>query len=158
MTGWLLHGIVLITTIIVMEPVVAFVHRYIMHGFGWRWHQSHHLPHYGHLEHNDWYAVIFTGLTLALFLLSGGPDFILWWIALGITIYGLLYTIVHDGLVHQRWPFRAGVTNKYLQRLVAAHHLHHIIKDKNGSVSYGFLYAKPLPQLRRHLRERRRHD
>ena len=67
-------------------------------------------------------------------------------------VYGLLYFIVHDGLVHQRWPFRHVPRSGYLKRLVQAHRLHHAVEGRDGAVSFGFLYAPPVGRLREQLR------
>ena len=45
----------------------------------------------------------------------------LWYVGLGTTMYGVLYFIAHDGLVHQRWPFRIVPKGGYMQRLYQAH-------------------------------------
>jgi beta-carotene 3-hydroxylase len=63
------------------------------------------------------------------------------------------YFTMHEVLVHKRLPPpftpRAG---SYLAHLVAAHHLHHAVHTREGAVSFGFLYAPPLPKLRAQLR------
>jgi beta-carotene 3-hydroxylase len=69
-----------------------------------------------------------------------------------MTIYGFLYFFVHDGLVHKRWPFRVAPKGAYLIRLVQAHRMHHAVQTKEGCVSFGFLYAPPLKQLKEELR------
>ena len=69
-----------------------------------------------------------------------------------MTIYGCLCFVVHDGLVHQRWPFRHVPKNPYLKRLVQAHRLHHAVEGREGAVSFGFLYAPPVRSLREKLR------
>jgi beta-carotene 3-hydroxylase len=69
-----------------------------------------------------------------------------------MTVYGVLYFLLHDGLVHHRWPFRIKPRHAYLQRLVQAHHLHHAVRSRQGAVSFGFLYAPPIRRLRRQLR------
>ncbi len=138
-----------------MEAFVTLFHKYVMHGFGWGWHRSHHQPHPDkHFEMNDWYAVIFGGLTIVLFMI-GGTDRWIWWAALGVTLYGLLYGLVHDVLVHKRLPITWQPKHPYLQRLINAHHMHHIFKDRAGGVSFGFLYAPPLEVLRRQLHKQR---
>ena len=63
------------------------------------------------------------------------------WIGLGILCYGVIYTLVHDGLVHQRW-FRYVPRKGYLKRLVQAHNLHHATVGKEGGVSFGFVWAR----------------
>ena len=37
-----------------------------------------------------------------------------------MTTYGFLYFFVHDGLVHNRWPWRMMPRGAYLRRLVQA--------------------------------------
>lgn len=150
-----LHLLLTVGTIVLMEAAVTLFHRYVMHGFGWRWHKSHHHPERNAVwETNDWYAVVFSAATVFLFVI-GGSHAPVWWIALGITVYGLLYGIVHDVLVHRRIPVRWQPKNAYLRHLISAHRLHHAVRSRDGAVSFGFLYAPPLEALRGSLRERR---
>jgi beta-carotene 3-hydroxylase len=145
--------LVVVATVLVMEGVAWFAHRYIMHGWGWRWHRSHHEPTVGWFELNDLYAVVFAALAVALFAVASPLWPPLLWIAIGMSIYGLLYGLVHDGLVHQRWPFRHRPRNAYLRRLVQAHRLHHAVDGRDDCVSFGFLYAAPVRDLRTRLRD-----
>ena len=62
--------------------------------------------------------------------------------------------MVHDGLVHQRWPFRYIPRKGYLKRLYMAHRMHHAVRGREGCVSFGFLYAPPLHKLQAALRQR----
>ena len=144
---------ILIATVVGMELAAAGIHKYVMHGVGWSWHRSHHEPHDGLLETNDLYAVIFAALAVVLIAISPAEGR-LWWIGIGMTTYGCLYFVVHDGLVHQRWPFRYVPKNPYLKRLVQAHRLHHAVEDREGCVSFGFLYAPPVRRLKRDLQAR----
>ncbi|WP_460451560.1 sterol desaturase family protein [Alsobacter sp. SYSU BS001988] len=144
-----------IGAVLAMEGVATLVHRYVMHGIGWGWHRSHHEPHDDLLERNDLYAVCFALLSAPLFIL-GADRPVLWWIGVGVALYGLLYFIVHDGLVHRRWPFRWVPRRGYLKHLVQAHRLHHAVRGRDGAVSFGFLYAAPLDRLVRQLRARSR--
>ncbi len=147
----LVNGAILIGTVLLMEVVAWAVHKYIMHGPGWGWHRSHHVEHEGTLEKNDLYAVLFAGLALLLVLFSPGRG-PLYWVGIGMSVYGALYFFVHDGLVHQRWPFRYVPRNGYLKRLVQAHRLHHAVEGREGGVSFGFLYAPPVRRLKEELR------
>lgn len=142
------HILIAIVTIVGMEVVATLVHRHVMHGFGWGWHQSHHRRRTGWFEVNDLYAVIMAGVAIGLFAIAGGPGQWLWWVGLGMTLYGLLYTILHDGLVHRRFRFFRKPAGRYLRRLVEAHHLHHAVHTREGAVSFGFLYAPPVEKLR----------
>ena len=76
------------------------------------------------------------------------------WIGLGVLLYGVIYTAVHDGLVHQRW-FRWVPKRGYAKRLVQAHKLHHATIGKEGGVSFGFVIARDPVVLKRELREQR---
>ena len=139
------------TAVVGMEVAAVLVHRYVMHGIGWGWHRSHHEPHDDLLERNDLYAVVFAGLAVLLMGLGHwwAP---LFWLAVGQVVYGLLYFVAHDGLVHQRWPFRHVPRRGYLKRLYQAHKLHHAVEGRQGAVSFGFLYAPPVERLRTALR------
>ena len=75
------------------------------------------------------------------------------YIGLGFTIYGLLYTLVHDGLVHQRIPISLKPKSGYLYRLIIAHRLHHHITKRDGAVSFGFLYAPAEETLKTRLKQ-----
>lgn len=142
---------VALASFVAMEWVATLAHKHIMHGLGWGWHRDHHHPTEGPFERNDRYSIIALMVTVLLFVFST-PDHWLWWMALGITGYGLVYALVHDGLVHRRWPMRWQPKHPYLKRLINAHHLHHAVREKEGAVSYGFLYAPPLDSLRKQLK------
>ncbi|HBC82800.1 MAG TPA: beta-carotene hydroxylase, partial [Escherichia sp.] len=49
----LVNSLIVILSVIAMEGIAALTHRYIMHGWGWRWHESHHTPRKGMFELND---------------------------------------------------------------------------------------------------------
>jgi beta-carotene 3-hydroxylase len=141
-------------TVVAMEGIAFAVHKYVMHGWGWGWHRSHHAPRQGVFEKNDLYALVFAILSLLLFTWLADLWAPAWWIGVGTVVYGLLYTLLHDGLVHRRLPFLRTPKQGYLKRLVQAHRLHHAVRERGGAVSFGFLYAPPVQRLRRELRER----
>lgn len=151
---WLLPAGVVVATVLVMEVVATLTHRYVMHGPGWGWHRSHHEPDDHLLEKNDLYAVLFAALAIGLILFAPGVGGLFYWMGVGMAVYGALYFFVHDGLVHQRWPFRYVPRRGYLKRLVQAHRLHHAVEGREGSVSFGFLYAPDIRRLRDRLRAR----
>jgi beta-carotene 3-hydroxylase len=153
MDAWLLPLAIVAATVVAMEMLAAVVHRYVMHGWGWGWHRSHHEPRKGWFELNDLYALVFAGLSLLFFSALAAFWAPLWWVGVGTVVYGLLYGIVHEGLVHRRFPLPRSWQRGYLKRLVQAHRLHHAVRSRDGAVSFGFLYA-PRPQALRHrLRE-----
>jgi len=149
--GWIVALFIVAATVVAMEAVAWAVHRYVMHGRGWTWHRSHHEPRQGRFETNDLYALVFAAISLIFFTLLARlwPPF--WWVGIGFVVYGLLYTLLHDGLVHGRLGFRASPRRGYLKRLVQAHRLHHAVHGRDGAVSFGFLYAPPVRELRRRL-------
>jgi beta-carotene 3-hydroxylase len=155
MQSWLLPLAIVAVTVVAMEGLAFLVHKHVMHGWGWGWHRSHHAPRRGLFEKNDLYALVFAGLSLSCFTLLSDLWAPAWWIGIGTVLYGLLYTILHDGLVHGRLPFVRAPKRGYLKRLVQAHRLHHAVRQRSGAVSFGFLYAPPVQRLRNELRERR---
>lgn len=153
-THSLISAALVISTIAAMEGIATVVHRYVMHGFGWGWHRSHHSNSIRRFELNDLYALVFAAISMSLFWLSVRWHE-LWWVGLGMVSYGLLYALLHDGLVHRRLPFRWVPRSGYVKRLVQAHRLHHATRVREGAVSFGFLYAPPLSRLTHQLRGRR---
>ena len=149
---------IVLATIFAMEGVAWASHKYIMHGWGWAWHRDHHELHDHALEKNDLYGLVGAALSISLFalgspLIMGGSA---WdpatWIGLGVLGYGILYTLAHDGLVHQRW-FRWVPRSGYAKRMVQAHKLHHATQSKEGGVSFGFLIARAPDALKADLRQ-----
>lgn len=158
----LINMALLLGTVVAMEAVAWLAHRYVMHGWGWDWHRSHHQPRTGIFEKNDLFAVVGAAISILLIALGAdghgdthGPS---WWIGWGMAGYGLLYFIFHDGLVHRRWPLKWQPRGGYLKRLIQAHKMHHAVHEKDGCISFGFLYARPLPELKRRFNEQRALD
>ena len=140
-------------TVLFMEWFAWATHKYVMHGWGWRWHRSHHEPHDTAVEKNDLYAVTFAVMVIALFAV-GTRWTPVWWVAAGITIYGAIYVFVHDMMVHQRFGMRWVPRRGYSKRLLQAHRLHHAVKERTGGVSFGFLFAPDPARLKRALADR----
>lgn len=156
MTLLAINTLIVIATVFVMEGVATLVHRYVMHGpIGWAWHRSHHEETEGVFEVNDLYAVVFTVLSGALITFGLAGIWPLRQIGIGMMVYGILYFMVHDGLVHQRWPFRYVPKAGYLKRLVQAHKMHHAVEGRDGCVSFGFLYAPQVARLKSALKAKR---
>ncbi|MFC4291008.1 sterol desaturase family protein [Sphingorhabdus arenilitoris] len=151
---------IVIVTVIAMEMVAWASHKYIMHGFGWAWHRDHHEPHDNLLEKNDLYGIVGAAMSISMFA-AGSPMIMgsaAWapatWIGLGILCYGIIYTLIHDGLVHQRY-FRYVPKSGYAKRLVQAHKLHHATIGKEGGVSFGFVFARDPAKLKQELKAQR---
>lgn len=158
--SWAAPLAIVIASVLTMEGVAWASHKYVMHGPGWVWHRDHHEPHDGFLERNDLYALVGAAMSISMFAL-GSPLVMgakAWWpgtwIGLGVLLYGVIYTVVHDGLVHQRW-FRWVPKRGYAKRLVQAHKLHHATIGKEGGVSFGFVFARDPARLKAELKRQR---
>lgn len=139
-----------------MEWVAWATHRYIMHGPLWIWHRSHHEPRLGAFELNDLFAVVFAAIAIGLFAAGAATKLSAFTAAAaGVTAYGALYALVHDGLVHRRFWLPIKPKRGYLLRLVQAHHLHHLSHDKKGAVSFGFLLPINPQRLAEQLKANR---
>lgn len=158
--SWLLPVLIVVATVAAMEFVAWSSHKYVMHGFGWAWHRDHHEPHDKLLEKNDLYALVGAAMSITAFAVGSRlvlGDRAWWpatWIGVGILVYGVIYTIIHDGLVHQRY-FRWVPKRGYAKRLVQAHKLHHATIGKEGGVSFGFVVARDPAALKRELKRQR---
>jgi beta-carotene 3-hydroxylase len=154
----LICAFITIGTFLFWEFVAWFSHKYIMHGFLWTWHKSHHTVHDHTVEKNDLFAVVFSIPSIALFIISTSvyPSPYLFAVALGIFSYGLFYMIFHDIIVHQRIKWRPARRSKYLQRMIHAHYIHHAKHTKEDCEAFGFLYApKKFEPKKFRLKEKR---
>ena len=157
---WLAPALIVLATVVAMEGVAWASHKYVMHGFAWAWHRDHHEPHDRALEKNDLFGLVGAALSIVLFAL--GSPWIMgasaWWpgtwLGFGVLGYGVIYTLVHDGLVHGRW-FRHVPRRGYLKRIVQAHNLHHATIGKEGGVSFGFVLARDPAVLSAELKRQR---
>jgi beta-carotene 3-hydroxylase len=139
----LVCSFIVIGTFLFWEFVAWFTHKYVMHGFLWVWHKSHHTVHDHSLERNDWFAVVFSIPSILLFVISTSvyKSPYLFSVAIGILCYGLFYLVFHDIIVHQRVKWRPKKRSHYLNRMINAHYVHHAKHTKEGCEAFGFLYA-----------------
>lgn len=133
---------------VVMEPVTAAAHRWIMHGIGVRLHRSHHRPGTTGWEANDWFPVMFAAVVIGVLWLGFNRNGLagLVPIGAGVTAYGAAYAVVHDVYIHGRLAWFGGRQVAVLERLAAAHRVHHLY----GGAPYGML----LPVVPAELRDR----
>ena len=143
---------IFLCTLIAMEGVGFLAHKYVMHGWGWCLHRSHHEEHLGAFETNDLYLLALGLVAVGLIVVGNGGHDPLQWVGAGVAAFGLIYMFVHDGIVHRHWPVEPRPRNRYLRRLYDAHLLHHDVKGRHNSVSFGFLYAPPVAVLQRQMR------
>ncbi len=134
-------ALIFIATFLFMEGVAWFTHKYIMHGFLWIWHESHHKVHNHKLERNDLFAVVFSIPSILLLFFGYGNNPYLTAIGFGILAYGVFYVMFHDVIVHQRIKWYPKKRSKYLNRMIHAHYIHHKVHTKENAEAFGFLYA-----------------
>ena len=147
--------LIFLATVAAMEVFAYAMHRWVMHGIGWFLHASHHRVRTGRFEWNDLYAVIFAAPAITLIYGGVQSDWGHWAAAVGagITAYGAIYFGFHDVIVHRRLAHRIVPRSAYFKRIVQAHRIHHVVESRLGTVSFGFLYAPPVDELKRQLRE-----
>ncbi|XP_031383909.1 beta-carotene hydroxylase 2, chloroplastic-like [Punica granatum] len=133
-----------------MEFWARWAHKALWHDSLWHMHESHHKPREGPFELNDVFAIINAVPAIALmsygFFHKGLVPGLCFGAGLGITVFGMAYMFVHDGLVHKRFPVGPIANVPYFRRVAAAHQLHH--SDKFDGVPYGlFLGPKELEEV-----------
>ncbi|KAF3668875.1 Beta-carotene hydroxylase 1, chloroplastic [Capsicum annuum] len=133
-----------------MEFWARWAHKALWHASLWHMHESHHKPREGPFELNDVFAIINAVPAIALldygFFHKGLIPGLCFGAGLGITVFGMAYMFVHDGLVHKRFPVGPVANVPYLRKVAAAHSLHH--SEKFNGVPYGlFLGPKELEEV-----------
>ncbi|KAJ6804583.1 beta-carotene hydroxylase [Iris pallida] len=133
-----------------MEFWARWAHRALWHASLWHMHESHHRPREGPFELNDVFAIINAVPAIALlafgFFHRGLLPGLCFGAGLGITLFGMAYMFVHDGLVHRRFPVGPIANVPYFRRVAAAHQIHH--SEKFRGVPYGlFMGPKELEEV-----------
>ncbi len=124
-----------------MEGVAWFTHKYIMHGFLWSWHKSHHEPRHGTFEKNDLFALVFGSIAALLIIFGSFEMDYRFYLGIGVTLYGLAYFLVHDVFVHQRLKLFKNTNTIYFKAMRFAHKIHHKTTGKYGAEAFGFLFV-----------------
>ncbi len=139
--------LIVVAAFLLLEPLTALVHRFVMHGFGMGWHRSHHEPPHGAVEANDLFPVVFSGATITMLSVGVyvGGGAVLVPLGIGITLYGASYLFVHDVVIHRRLAWLP-VPSGFLAWHRNAHNVHHLYSQ----APYGFL----APVVPSELRER----
>mmetsp|Transcript_2679 Transcript_2679/g.10452 ORF Transcript_2679/g.10452 Transcript_2679/m.10452 type:complete len:406 (-) Transcript_2679:191-1408(-) len=148
-----------------MEFYARYAHKYLWHDSLWsmpmksrkEWnrpiwllHESHHLPREGAFEANDIFAIANGVPAFALcaygFLTPGLFGGLCFGAGLGITLFGIAYMYVHDGLVHKRFPTGPLGKLPFLRKIAAGHTIHHT--EAFDGVPWGlFLGIQELEQV-----------
>ena len=133
---WTLVGFVL------MESFSWWIHKYLMHGVLWKIHKTHHQHTKGYFELNDLFTLIFGGSAVVLIFLGVESLDYRFWLGCGISLYGMLYFVLHDVLIDKRLKLLGRPKSKYLKAITKAHRAHHKTREKEDAVSFG-LFVVP---------------
>ena len=146
---WLLYTLTVLAAFLGMEGVAWLTHKYIMHGLFWKLHRDHHhKDHYGLLERNDLFFLIFAVPGIAALMAGILFQLPIWTsIGAGITLYGACYFFIHDLYIHQRLKVLRNSTNPYLKAIRRAHKMHHKHLNKEDGECFGMLWV-PLRYFR----------
>ena len=137
-----IFGIIL-ATVIGMEVIAWSSHKFLMHGTLWFIHKTHHTPRHGRFELNDVFGIIFGTASILCILLGIETLSPLFWIGIGISVYGVLYFFAHDIIVHRRVKLGMRMRGRYVEALRTAHLLHHKTVTKDNAEEFGFLFVHP---------------
>jgi len=126
-----------------MEVLSYVLHRWLFHGLLWRIHSTHHKKTEGPFELNDLFSLVFGLAAVGLIVWGGLKNPALWYlvpIGVGISVYGLLYFVIHDLYTHKRFhSFKSD--SRVMNVIRRAHNRHHQSIDKPGQEPYGlFLF------------------
>jgi len=116
-----------------------------MHGLLWSLHKDHHHHHKNHnskWERNDLFFLFYAVISMSL-IMSHDP--ISFWIGepmgFGILAYGIIYFIVHDIFIHQRFKLFRKANHWYARGIRRAHKIHHKHLDKSKGECFGLLFV-----------------
>lgn len=138
-----MNFLTVLITFILMEGATWLIHKYVMHGFLWTLHRDHHdHSHEGSLERNDLFFIIFAVPAILLMYFGARSGYnALFFIGLGITLYGMAYFFVHDIFIHQRIKLMRNTENPYFLAIRRAHKQHHKHVNKEDGECFGFLWV-----------------
>lgn len=129
-----------------MEAVTYLVHRFVMHGALRKLHRSHHRNAAAAFakktpEPNDVFPLAFSVVVIAGISIGFNMSGAAWLlpVLVGVSVYGVVYTVIHDGIIHGRIRWMKRVRSDWTTSLDEAHREHH----RTNGEPYGML----LPSL-----------
>jgi len=141
------YFLITLAAVVAMEFVAWFTHKYVMHGMLWDWHEDHHKPKHekpGFFEKNDLFFLVFAIPSALCYILGlSTVHFWLLFVGIGISIYGLIYFLIHDVYIHQRFKWFRQLDSAYSRAILRAHGAHHAKREKEDGVSFGLLFVHP---------------
>lgn len=156
--AYLLKAVMVVFSFLAMEGFAWLIHRYIMHGPMWFLHRDHHQPDDEQtFQNNDFFLLLFSapGIALLILGLQTGWESPLTWAGVGISIYGIVYFWVHEGVIHRRFRMVPRARHPYFVALRRAHGAHHGQRERTNSVCFGML-AVPWQYFRDAYQKRER--
>jgi beta-carotene 3-hydroxylase len=140
--------IFLLIGFVAMEFVAWFTHKYVMHGFLWTLHKSHHQHTKGFFEWNDLFFIFFGSIATVLIILGAETFDYRFWLGCGVSLYGISYFLFHDIVIHKRFKIFKWPRGGYLRAMVKAHQAHHQSVKREGGVAFG-LFVIPKKFLKK---------
>ena len=130
----------------VMETYARLAHKHLWHGFLWSVHSTHHKHHESVFEWNDIFgifnALVFAPLTIHYHSVFTSEQTMgtasRLGILVGISLCGVSYIIIHDGLYHHRFPCKFLCYIPLFRRTANLHSIHH---TKNMGPPFGLWKA-----------------
>ena len=138
----MIYAVITLGVFLTMEGITWCTHKYVMHGIFWFFHRDHHKKdHDSWFERNDFFFLIFAipGAGFMFYAVGSGNYMPLFYIGLGITIYGAAYFFVHDIFIHQRFKVFKRTDNAYFRAIRKAHKVHHKHLGKEEGECFGML-------------------
>jgi len=141
----LFYILITLGTFLAMEFVAWFAHKYVMHGFLWYLHKDHHQHEPGFWEKNDAFFLIFAIPSASCYIIGSvvAGMFPLFFVGVGISLYGIAYFLVHDIFIHQRFKIFTRTKNRYLKAIRKAHKVHHKHLGPDEGECFGMLVVPP---------------
>lgn len=146
---FLLLAATVLVTFLAMEALAWAMHKYLLHGPLWFLHESHHRPQTTWWEWNDLVSLVY-GVAAALLIMHGlANEALTLGVGVGIAVYGVVYFIFHDIVIHRRIRVPYRFQSRYVNRLIRAHKIHHKHLGQDPSEAFGFLYAPRKYEVRK---------
>lgn len=138
----LINMLAFLLTYLAMEGVAWTTHKYVMHGFLWSLHKSHHEPRHGIFEKNDFFFLFYASIAMVLMYFGWENLDFRFWMGIGVTAYGWTYFILHDVFIHRRGKWLDKLDSRYFRAMRKAHKVHHKKMGKEDGEEFGLLLFK----------------
>ena len=91
-------------------------------------------------EKNDLFFIVFAIPSALCYMLGSLTIYReLLFVGIGISIYGLIYFLIHDVYIHRRFTWFRQLDNPYSRAILKAHGAHHAVITKEAGESFGLL-------------------